>query len=291
MQNRLKVQSGNLIIRKEELLMGRNDLCFCGSGKKQKKCHPNINEDSVAAKTIKLYARLSKQLDENIYGKKNVKCEKGCNACCKDYFAISEVEFAIIMDYLFNNCGVEKTNMIIEKAIALTEKFRKNNPEYYKQLEENISGKAMNYMVRINLENMPEKQEECVFLDEGGGCCIYDARPIICRTHGVCYYSRDSEHKICDKIPDNINNKDNMLNIDDYRMEIANVGNYRKKGNGKVLCRRKYPIFYFMKMYFGNGRTVADYFKHPVIHNILHGNEELLYDCICNFNRMNRMIK
>ena len=34
--------------------MGRNDLCFCGSGKKQKKCHPNINEDSVAAKIIKL---------------------------------------------------------------------------------------------------------------------------------------------------------------------------------------------------------------------------------------------
>lgn len=38
--------------------MGRNDLCFCGSGKKQKKCHPNINEDSVAAKIIKLYTQL-----------------------------------------------------------------------------------------------------------------------------------------------------------------------------------------------------------------------------------------
>lgn len=22
--------------------MGRNDLCFCGSGKKQKKCHPTL---------------------------------------------------------------------------------------------------------------------------------------------------------------------------------------------------------------------------------------------------------
>ena len=51
--------------------MGRNDLCFCGSGKKQKKCHPNINEDSVAAKIIKLYTQLSKELEENVYGKKN----------------------------------------------------------------------------------------------------------------------------------------------------------------------------------------------------------------------------
>lgn len=264
--------------------MGRNDLCFCGSGKKQKKCHPNINEDSVAAKAIRLYAQLSKDLGENVYGKKNVKCEKGCNACCKDYFAISEVEFAIIMDYLYNNCGMEETNMIIEKAIVLADKFKKNNPEYFKQLEENITGKDKNYMLRNDLENMPEQQEECVFLGEDGGCSIYNVRPIICRTHGVCCYSDDVEHKICDKIPSFINHKENMLDIDNYKMEIANVGNYRKKGKDLVLYRRKYPIFYFMKMYFGTGKTIVDYFKHPVIHNILHSNEEMLYDWICKFN-------
>ena len=75
-----------------------------------------------------------------------------------------------------------------------------------------------------------------------------------------------------------------MLDIDEYKMEIASVGNYRKNGKGVALFRRKYPIFYFMKIYFENGRTVTDYFKHPVIHNILHGKEEMLYDCICNFN-------
>lgn len=42
---------------------------------------------------------------------------KGCNACCKDYFAINEVEFAVIMDYLYNNCGIEKTNIIIKKLL------------------------------------------------------------------------------------------------------------------------------------------------------------------------------
>ena len=123
-----------------------------------------------------------------------------------------------------------------------------------------------------------------LFLDEDGGCGIYNVRPIICRTHGICYYSDDAEHKICDKIPSYMNNKDNMLDIDEYKMEIASVGNYRKNGKGVALFRRKYPIFYFMKIYFENGRTVTDYFKHPVIHNILHGKEEMLYDCICNFN-------
>ncbi|MFQ9873409.1 hypothetical protein [Waltera sp.] len=77
---------------------------------------------------------------------------KRMNACCKDYFAISEVEFAIIMDYLYNNCGIEKTNIIIKKAIALSEKFEKNNPEYYKQLEENIAGKNINYMMKLILK-------------------------------------------------------------------------------------------------------------------------------------------
>lgn len=264
--------------------MGRNDLCFCGSGKKQKKCHANINENSVAAKTLRLYNEMSKELEENIYGKKDVICKKGCNNCCKDYFSISEVEFAIIMDHLYSKMGIEKTNEIINKALALVDRFEKNNPEYFRQLEENVTGKDRNYVLRMNIENMPERQEECVFVDADGGCSIYNVRPIICRTHGVCYYSDDVEHKICDEIPSLVNNKENMLNIDKYKMDIVNVGNYRKKGRDFVLYRRKYPIFYFMKIYFGDGRTITDYFKHPVVYNILHSTEDMLYDYICQIN-------
>ncbi len=57
-----------------------------------------------------------------------------------------------------------------------------------------------------------------------------------------------------------------------------------KNGKGVWHCLEGNIPFLFMKIYFENGRTVADYFKQPVIHNILHGNEEMLYDCICNFN-------
>lgn len=259
--------------------MGRNDLCFCGSGKKQKKCHPNIKEDSVAARTMRLYAKLSRDLDENPYGKKNVKCAKGCNECCKDYFTISEVEFAIIMDYLCKNSSDERINMIIRKAIVFADKFKMENPEYYKQLKKNITGKDED--LKVNLENMPEKQEKCVFIGENGGCSIYNARPLVCRIHGVCYYSDDVEYGICGKIPSFMSNKGNMLNIDKYRTEIEDVACYHKKCKNIVLYRRKYPIFYFMKMYFGNGKTIAEYFKHPVIYNILYSSEGMLYDCIC----------
>ncbi|WP_255257326.1 MULTISPECIES: SEC-C metal-binding domain-containing protein [unclassified Bacillus (in: firmicutes)] len=35
--------------------MGRNELCFCGSGKKQKKCHVNVDQDSYIGNLYKKY--------------------------------------------------------------------------------------------------------------------------------------------------------------------------------------------------------------------------------------------
>lgn len=264
--------------------MGRNDLCFCGSDKKQKKCHPNINENSVAAKTIKLYGDIGKDLETYIYGKVDVKCVKGCNKCCQDYFAISEIEFAIIMDYLYNKLGSEKTNEIIQKGILIADEFEKNNPEYYEKLNECITGKSLLEWARLDFSNMPEKQEKCVFLDDNGGCSIYEVRPLICRTHGLCYYSGDVEHKICDKIPSFWDSKENMIPIDKYQESILLLKHYQKEGKENVIYRRQYPIVYFMKLYFGDGRTLSEYFKFPVVYNILHGTEEQLYDCICYIN-------
>lgn len=266
--------------------MGRNDLCFCGSGKKQKKCHPNINENSVAAKTIRLSRDIGKDLENYVYGKVDVKCAKGCDKCCRDYFPISEIEFAIIMDYLYNKLGIEKVNEIIQKGILLAKEFEKHNPEYFKQLEENTTGKSMYEYMRIQYSNMPEEQEKCVFLDNDGSCSVYEVRPLICRNFGVCYYSKEVEHKICDKIPSYLDNKDNMMSIDKYSESITNLNFYRKKDKDSVIYRRQYPIFYFMKLYFGDGRTLTEYFKHPVIYNILHGTEDQLYDAICYVNHI-----
>ena len=44
--------------------MGRNDLCFCGSGMKKKKCHVNIDENSIAAEIIKFYKELDDELQK-----------------------------------------------------------------------------------------------------------------------------------------------------------------------------------------------------------------------------------
>lgn len=264
--------------------MGRNDMCFCGSGRKQKKCHPNIDENSKAAKIIELYEKITRELDEQIYGKVSVKCKKGCNECCKDYFGISEVEFAIIMDYLYGRLGSEKTEEIIKKGISACVDFEKRNPSYFKQLEQNVTGMSGYESMKMDIVNMPEKQDECLFLDEDGGCSIYAVRPIICRTHGVCYFSKDVEHAVCDMIPSYKSNMENMLNIDKYENDIREVGAFRKTGEETLIMRRKYPFFYFIKMYFGAGQSIADYFKLPVTHHILHSSEDMLYDYVCFLN-------
>ena len=40
-------------------LMSRNELCFCGSNKKNKHCHPDINEKSLVAKLLALTQKLT----------------------------------------------------------------------------------------------------------------------------------------------------------------------------------------------------------------------------------------
>lgn len=83
--------------------MGRNDLCFCGSGKKQKKCHPDIHEQSLAAKCLSLYGKIE-SIIKNYYnsGQQTPPCKKGCSDCCYNYFVISNIEFKIICKELQN---------------------------------------------------------------------------------------------------------------------------------------------------------------------------------------------
>lgn len=109
--------------------MNRNDKCFCGSSKKYKKCHYGIEEGSIASELIKFYNELDSKIEKEIEAKSlNVLCGQGCSECCEDYFAITEVEFAVIMDYLKREKGVEYIHSIISKGIKRNNKFKENYP-------------------------------------------------------------------------------------------------------------------------------------------------------------------
>lgn len=78
-----------------------NDLCFCGSGKKHKKCHFDINPSSKLADIYRAYKEFDKYAkNNNIYNN----CISGCYRCCKGVrFFITENEFMIILDYIMTN--------------------------------------------------------------------------------------------------------------------------------------------------------------------------------------------
>lgn len=75
-------------------------------------------------------------------------CRKGCHACCLPGLSVSPLEAAHIQDYLAAHPDVAAQARHVEEAD-------------------------------------PHGGTRCAFLDGAGGCTIYPARPLICRTHGM----------------------------------------------------------------------------------------------------------
>lgn len=141
--------------------MSSNDLCFCGSGRKRKKCHPDVNENSVVANLLSVYNQIDKEISQVSYSI----CKKGCSDCCRDYFKISAVEFFAILRYLNINYSKEQLRTVISECSRLSEETDFAKDDYF------------------NIPNLAP----CVFLDDTTDeCKIYEVRPILCRTYG--YY-------------------------------------------------------------------------------------------------------
>ena len=132
----------------ELILMGRNSPCFCGSGRKVKHCHPDVNEESLVAKMLQLYSLVDKR---NALGLSSP-CQKGCANCCTDDFDVHFSEFLVVLSYL--NIGHEYSR--------------------YRQWK------------RLIAEWNPKVTGVCFFLHrEDNTCRIYTVRPLVCRNYGT----------------------------------------------------------------------------------------------------------
>ena len=93
-----------------------------------------------------------------------IKCKKGCPYCCREGdYTVSELEYINMM--LYYNTLADDTKGIINERISNV--LSKNRQKYY----------------------------ECPFLIDGG-CSIYPARPIICRTFGLISDEGNGKKKI-----------------------------------------------------------------------------------------------
>jgi len=110
--------------------MGRNDLCFCGSGKKIKKCHPDINEQSIAARLLRLYNEIDHSVD--IYYQNTnhtAPCSKGCAECCYSDFPLSDIEFNLII-YEIRKWNRTEIESLIQRATILWERVNEKYPDF-----------------------------------------------------------------------------------------------------------------------------------------------------------------
>lgn len=86
-----------------------------------------------------------------------LRCRRGCDACCRTARTAWAVEVAHVARFV--------ESMPAARREAL--RARRDHPE-----------------VRAG--------RRCVFLDDDGGCAVYPARPVICRTHGPAVTSAAS---------------------------------------------------------------------------------------------------
>lgn len=92
-------------------------------------------------------------------------CKLGCHSCCKPNLTVNELEHSAIQDFFDRN-----PEALIEAQRLATAK--------------------------------PHGKKRCAMLDEKGACAIYEARPLVCRSHGAPLQFRDPDSKEEDRFRD-----------------------------------------------------------------------------------------
>uniref|UniRef100_UPI003F499198 YkgJ family cysteine cluster protein n=1 Tax=Bacillus multifaciens TaxID=3068506 RepID=UPI003F499198 len=237
--------------------MGRNNVCFCGSGKKQKKCHSNVEQNSYVANLYKKYSEIDNIISDYRDKHKefeNHPCGKGCYNCCYDVFSISMLEFELLLEEL-RNIGLEFAEKVFEKSLKYLEVLRTINPNLYNRLEEDVTLQKDVALKDVTLYSQTERFPfSCPMLDDSkGSCLVYNKRPMVCRLFGtthdsfsVTLDSRD-ESSICEHIP---SAEDNVMQTPEVDISYLRINNMLEtKYSGERLLPREYPIVYWFKVY------------------------------------------
>jgi Fe-S-cluster containining protein len=116
-----------------------------------------------------------------------VMCKKGCHGCCRSGLSVSPIEFHFISSHL------------------------KQKPEILESLTS---------VLKRDKSDLPQSGESCDFLTSEGSCSIYEARPIICMSHGVPIYAKTADSTVKSVCPLNFTDgleqldSSNFLNLD-----------------------------------------------------------------------------
>lgn len=214
-----------------------NSLCFCGSGKKKKKCHRDVSDNSLLAE---IYC-VRNNFDEVVSKQKGrINCPVNCSECCSDYFPISENEFFVILDSLQRKGGNALVRKYISKSNEVYREMKERYPEFVSQLD-SYNSRMTTYDLLGDLDSNIQAGSglPCIFL-ENGRCSIYQDRPNVCRFYGMC-----NKCSIINNLPYRLPEQNTLTKLNELNLK-----------NGKVLVKRMYPIFYWF-YYFLNSENYS----------------------------------
>ena len=232
--------------------MGRNDSCFCLSGKKKKKCHPDIHEESQAAAKLRIYGQLERDLKKhNVETEEITLCVEGCSDCCFDYFTVQSIEFDLILNELCK-WEREKLDKLINKVEEYWVKLVSDHPAVGR-----LSQKLNDTEIDEIHSSIDKTSFPCVFLDDNSDLCqIYSIRPFKCRVFGRTYYAQNDGSVMpiaCDKYG-KILNEDNfgvffhdVTEVLDSNTDLSIIED--KKRNLAFLAP-EYPLIYNLYKHF-----------------------------------------
>jgi Fe-S-cluster containining protein len=241
----------------------RNEPCFCGSGKKAKKCHEGIEPNSAFADVIRLYKQLDSKIESEVG---NIRCKKGCFSCCHQSFAVSTIEFYFVMDDYIKTYGMNKARELIDKGYEFWLQYEKAFPEQAEGLKmKKGEGVVRDFNKAYQNENNTDKvshslymQAACPFLDtESGSCSVYEARPHVCRTFGVAYDKKlDVPFALCQHITDGLDYQEEMVDISELDDDINRLSVVYLDTHSQLVTDRPLPFFYFLKIQKGREESM-----------------------------------
>lgn len=234
--------------RKGGMFVDRNAPCFCGSRKKQKKCHADVEAGSPFAGLIQLNGKL----DSVLAGSGNpLGCHKGCAACCNHVFAVTQTEF------LYACYGYEKlygeVESLFEKGDQIYRELMEEYPEY-RYMPKELDARNMEEFCELTAEQAKVfewMRKPCLFLDEETSSCkVYEYRPLVCRYHGQGLFVENGMEwfAVCEKGPRVP--IDRLVNLNPLGVEVAMLAVFESGTFGKVLADGVFPIFYYAMLFY-----------------------------------------
>jgi len=211
---------------------------------KAKKCHNDIHESSKAARLLRTFNIIDLKIQEHY---KNTgyepPCKPGCANCCSDYFAISDIEYGMII-YSIQKWNSKQKEEVLLKAIKNADTFMKAYPEIFNYFEQDSTGDKDKLKA---LKNIPDGMRmPCVFLDENTKQCkIYNVRPLICRLFGVSFSFDFSGSKVCNVIGSERDARAWQADLRDLVEEQYKFDYIRIDGKTATMIKC-YPIFYLI---------------------------------------------